>query len=151
MLWIPIAVRVGLKLIRKHRIHVIYSTANPWSDHIIGALLSKISGLPRVADYRDAWNLNPWEKYTSVIRRKTQMFLETKVIQNAQRVIFTTDGTKLDYKRAFGNGKFNTIRNAFDPEDFDSAKPIKTSKFTIQYTGSTRYYRKLSLRNLELA
>ena len=144
MLWIPIAVRVGLKLIRKHRIQVIYSTANPWSDHIIGALLSKISGLPWVADYRDAWNLNPWEKYTSAIRRKIQMFLETKVIQTAQRVIFTTDGTRLDYKKVFGNGKFTTIRNAFDPEDFTFIKPIKTSKFTILYSGSTWYYRKLS-------
>ncbi len=136
MPWIPFAVTEGIKLIKKHKIDVIYSTANPWSDHIIGAILKKITGLPWVADYRDAWNLNPYLVHASRIRKNIQLFLETKVIEYAHQVIFATEEMKKDYIRVFGDCKFETIRNGFDPDDFKSVRPKKFSKFTILYSGN---------------
>ncbi|MBA7627847.1 hypothetical protein ES703_35316 [subsurface metagenome] len=143
MLWIPIAVWEGIRLIKRLQIDVIYSTANPWSDHIVGAILCKLTGLPWIADYRDAWNLNPYEIHTSLIRKKIQMFLESKVIEIADRVVFTTKGTKEDYEKIFGDGKLMTIRNGFDHEDFKSIEPKRLSKFAILYSGSVWSYRKL--------
>lgn len=140
MFWIPVAVRKGLKLINEKKIDVIFSTANPWSDHIVGLILRRITGLPWIADYRDAWNLNPCTTHTSRIRKNIQFLLEKKVIKSANRIIFTSDGTKDDYKRVFGNSKFVTIRNAFDPDDFLLAKPKKFPKFTFLYAGNIPGY-----------
>ena len=141
MLWIPVATMVGLKLIKKHKIDIIFSTANPWSDHIIGLILKKLSGLPWIADYRDPWNLNPYITISSSIRKRIQMVLETNVIKYANRVIFTTDGMRNDYDRVFGNSKFVTIRNGYDPSDFINVKKKKFSKITFLYSGSMQPYR----------
>lgn len=142
MPWIPIAANEGMRLIKKHKIEVIYSTVNPWSDHIIGAVIKRLTGLPWVADYRDAWNLNPYLVHSSKARKEIQLFLEKQVIKLADKVIFTTEGTKKDYNRMFGNGKFVTIQNGFDTDDFISIKPKKFLKFTILYSGSIWPYRR---------
>lgn len=144
MPWIPIAAWEGYKLISKYKIDMIYSTANPWSDHIVGAILCKVTGIPWVADYRDAWNLHPYVTQPSKIRKKIHMFLEKKILQYANRTIFTTDGTRNDYKRVFGNGKFVTIQNAFDPDDFISVRSKKSHQFTILYSGNIWPYTKPS-------
>lgn len=136
MFWIPIATIEGLKLIKKYKIDVIYSTANPWSDHIIGAIIKKVTGRPWVADYRDAWNTNPYLVHSSRARKEIQLFLEKQVIKLADKVIFATEGMKKDYNQMFEDGKFVTIRNGFDPDDFISAKPKKFFKFTILYSGN---------------
>jgi len=142
MLWIPVAIVKGLELIRKHKIDIIYSTANPWSDHIIGAVLKKITGLPWVADYRDPWNINPYSPLSSKIRKTIQVFLETQAIRVTDKVIFATEGMQQEYSRAFGDDKFTTIRNGYDPHDFVTVKPRKFSKFTILYSGSIWPYRR---------
>lgn len=141
MLWIPIATMKGLKLMKKYKIDVIYSTGNPWSDHIIGLILKKLTKLPWIADYQDPWNLNPYITPSSSIRKRIQMLLETKVIKYANRVIFTTDEMRNDYNRVFGDGKFVTIRNAYDPSDFINVRKKKFSKFTFLYAGSMQPYR----------
>ncbi|MCK4576136.1 glycosyltransferase [candidate division WOR-3 bacterium] len=141
MFWIPIATTVGLKLINQHKIDIIYSTGNPWSDHIIGAILNIVTRLPWVVDYRDPWNLNPYLTHSSKIRENLQLFLEASVIKHANKVIFTTERTKKDYERVFGDGKFVIIRNSFDPLDFESVKPKRFQKFTIVYSGSMQHYR----------
>lgn len=141
MLWIPIAVATGLKLIRKHKIDLIYSTGNPWSDHIAGLCLKHLTGIPLIVDYRDPWNLSPFYSYSSKFRRKIQWFLESRVIGNASGAIFTTDIMRRDYTRAFGRGGFLTIRNGFDESDFSGVKRKKFDKFTIVYSGNMQPYR----------
>lgn len=146
MLWIPIAVSEGLKLVKKHKIDVIYSTGKPWSDHIVGAILQKVTGTPWIVDYRDAWNLHPYlTYYSSRMRRKTQLFLETKVIEYAHQIVFATEEMEKDYRKVFGNSsKFSTIRNGVDLDDFKSSKPKILPKFTILYAGNIWSYTKPS-------
>jgi len=141
MLWIPIAVKEGLKLIKRFSIDVIYSTGNPWSDHIAGFILKKITGLPWIADFRDPWNLNQYIVQSSRMRKKIQIVLETKVVNCADRVIFTTEKTMEHYKKEFKDSKFVTIRNAFDPSDFVSIQPKKFPKFSLLYAGNMQSYR----------
>jgi glycosyltransferase involved in cell wall biosynthesis len=143
MLWIPIAVLAGLRAIREYGVRIIYSTANPWSSHIVGLILKRITGLPWIADYRDAWNLNPYTKLASSFRRSLQLLMERMVVAGADRIIFTAKGTQSDYEKFFGSGKMATIRNGFDPEDFTRVKPQSIEKFSILYSGSVWSYRKL--------
>ena len=53
--WIPLTVLKGLHILRKYEIDVIFATSKPNSCAVIGALLSKITGIPLVLDFRDAW------------------------------------------------------------------------------------------------
>lgn len=142
MLWIPIAVKTGFRLIKNHKIDTIFSTANPWSDHIVGGILKSLTRLPWVADYRDMWNLNPYITHSSIIRENIQLFLEKKVIKNADQVILTTEKAKENYTKVFGGDKFVTIQNGFDQDDLVSIKPKKFSKFTFVYSGTYWDYKR---------
>lgn len=141
MLWIPIATLKGIFLIKKLGIDILYSTGNPWSDHIIGLMLKIITGLPWVADYRDPWNLNPFTKHPSKTRKKIHLFLESKVLTIADKVIFTTKRTKRDYEKMFPYNKYEVIQNAFDPDDFVHVRPEVFSNITILYSGNIQYFK----------
>ena len=52
-LWVPFAVQIGRKIIKKHHIDVIYTTSPPHSQLMTGVLLKKMTNFPWVADLRD--------------------------------------------------------------------------------------------------
>ena len=49
--WVPYALREAHKIIKHHQPSLIYTTSAPFSAHIIGARLAKLTGLPWVADF----------------------------------------------------------------------------------------------------
>ncbi len=53
--WVVPAYRRALKIIEKHDINLIFVTSPPHSQHLIGWLLKRKTGLPWVADFRDPW------------------------------------------------------------------------------------------------
>jgi len=55
VLWMPFAIREGLRLIRKYNIDVLFATTPPHSVGIIGAVLSYLSCKPFILDVRDDW------------------------------------------------------------------------------------------------
>src|SRR5262249_54326078 len=57
ILWMPNAVREGLRWLREVPHQAILATAPPFSSFLIGAQLSRRTGLPLVLDYRDEWDL----------------------------------------------------------------------------------------------
>ncbi len=57
--WIPGAFFSGLRILSRGKISVIYVSGYPWSAFLVGALLSKLKGIPLILDFRDAWTLNP--------------------------------------------------------------------------------------------
>ena len=42
-----------------NRPDVLYSTSSPVSAHLVALLVSRATGIPWVADFRDAWTKNP--------------------------------------------------------------------------------------------
>jgi glycosyltransferase involved in cell wall biosynthesis len=145
--WLPHALRTALKLHRRERFDVIYSTAPPFTGHLIAYLVKKFTGLPWVADFRDPWARAPWKAdlMGGTIRGRAAEMLEAKFVRAANRVILNTEWASRDFKEFYGAAaapKFVVIPNGFDPEDFAgvqfSAK--KNNKLVITHTGSL--YRK---------
>ncbi|MCK4235210.1 MAG: glycosyltransferase [Spirochaetales bacterium] len=136
MPWIPIAVMSGFKMILKNKIDVIYSTGNPWSNHIVGAILKKLTNRPWVADFRDPWTLNPFQKYSSKFRYEIHCILEKKVFEIANKIIFTSQQTADDYRKIYRTNKFAIITNGFDEEDFKTSQVPKCQGLNILYSGN---------------
>ena len=57
--WIPAAVWRALRLIREHRPSVLYSTSLPATSHLAALIVHRLTGLPWVADFRDALTYDP--------------------------------------------------------------------------------------------
>lgn len=152
-LWVGPAVRTGILAAEKFGAKVIYSTASPYTDHIVGYRVSRALNLPWIADFRDLWTQNalyepraPWQKY---FHRR----LEDKIYRNAVHVITASEWQRQAVIKTFGIAKENitTITNGFDPADFtdEETKKVSSDIFTIGYLGS--FYGKYRPDDLVLA
>ena len=136
--WVLNAFALGRRLIRKHGIRVIYSSHPPIYAHVAAWLLSRATGLPWVADYRDpyttevGWAQGPcW--YARYLRR-----LEARLVRQAKTVVSVGKGWTEDMRSGFPDEppeKFRTIRNGYDEKDFN-VQPIRgTGEVTIVHAG----------------
>ena len=145
--WLPYAFFAALKLHRRERFDVIYSTAPPFTGHLAAYFVKKITGLPWVADFRDPWARAPWkpELMAGTLRGRATKFFEAKFVHAADRVILNTEWTSRDFAEFYGATiakKIAVIPNGFDPEDFSSVQfpRQKNNKLVLTHTGSL--YRK---------
>lgn len=145
--WLPHALAAALQLHRRQHFDVIYSTAPPFTGHLVAFFVKKFTGLPWVADFRDPWARAPWkaELMDGTIRGRAAEVLEAKFIRAADRVILNTEWAARDFTEFYGTDlakKFVVIPNGFDPEDFSNvpAAAKKVNKLVITHTGSL--YRK---------
>jgi len=141
--WFPTAIYTGLKLMKNRGIEVIYSTSYPYTCHLVGYLLTKISKKPWVADFRDPWADNIFmTKNFSPMRKRIDKWLESKVIKEADTVILNTEPTGDQFIKKYpfeDSKKFKVIPNGYDEEDFREVKKVKTrnpEKFAIVFTGA---------------
>jgi len=145
--WLPYALAAALQLNRCEHFEVIYSTAPPFTGHLVAYLVKKFTGLPWVADFRDPWARAPWkaELMDGTLRGRAAETLEAKFVHAAERVILNTEWAAHDFAEFYGPAtakKFVVIPNGFDPEDFAGAPVFskKRDKLVITHTGSL--YRK---------
>jgi glycosyltransferase involved in cell wall biosynthesis len=118
--WVLGAVPRCLMLIRKYRPRVLWTTYPIATAHLIGLLVSRISGIPWVADFRDSMT-EPGYPNTPVLR-KSYLWIERKTMVQASKIVFTTNLTRQMYIQRYPqwpmNDKSVTIENGYDEEDF---------------------------------
>jgi len=135
-LWLFMGFLKGLQAIHEEKIDIIYASGYPWTCFLLGYFLKRMTKRPLVIDFRDPWMLHPMNAGND----KLDNFLEKKIIENADRVIFATKGFNRIYLKKYGNHnhrKFFTIRNGFEEEKFRDLGDRKSGdRFTITYTGS---------------
>jgi glycosyltransferase involved in cell wall biosynthesis len=148
VLWLPAALREGKRILKEQHFDVIFVTAPPFSSLVLGAWLSRASGVPLVVDYRDEWDISNsvWENkisngFASAIQSRMQRF----VLKQAKTVVATTalSVSALQQKLA-AIGKTSTatacIYNGFDPDDFafldNGQTRVRTEKVKLSYVGT---------------
>jgi len=139
--WLPFAVISGQKIIREEGIDIIIATGGPWTNFLVGYLLSYFTHIPLILDYRDPWT-HILHYRTKRLKRVLESRLENRIQRRASRIIAISSVLTAKLQTAYpyqDRDKFITITNGFDPEDFHnltSPPPIGHSTFTITYTGS---------------
>lgn len=146
--WLPFAVKEGLHIIRNERVDAIFSTAMPYTCHLVAHILKRRSGLPWVADFRDPWTQNTYVSYPSpVLQLENKM--EAAVVRAADKITTINRFMTQDIQQKYINqpaDKFVTITHGFDPQDFpapNSKRNCSSGKFTITYTGGLYGKRKV--------
>ncbi len=123
--WWPAAVWQGLRLIRRHRVRAIWSTYPIMTAHCIARTLSRISGLPWVADFRDpvASSVSAENAFSLASQHRW----EQAVLRNAARTVFTTPGAHRDYAQRYPeachDGRLMVIENGYDEASFIDLPP----------------------------
>ncbi len=143
--WFPFAVREGMKIIQKEKPDVIFSSSPPPTVHLIAHRLSRNSGLPFVADFRDPWTdiyyykINPRHWLAEKLDRR----LEKKVVTHAAALTCVTRLDQHTFSQRYQiHKRCYYIPNGYDEADFHNVEPRHYSdKFTIVHMGSLNYSR----------
>jgi len=140
MWWIPFAINAGVNIAKKKGIDAIYSVSPHYSCHLVALWISRNLRIPWVADFKDPWTTNPFEKYPTKLHKKLNFFLEKRVIDSADRVVTISGPIKEDFisNHLSARDKFSVITNGFDSDDFKNLKEKNKdrNKITIVHTGS---------------
>lgn len=152
IVWVPLAILLGLLAIVRERPAIIYSTSPSPSTHLVGYFLASFTGLPWVIEFRDPWMLNPFRiprpfSWMEVL----EGFIENKVLHKAQQIVVTSAAYKRDFLGRFPlltPERIAYIPNGFDPEDFTGVTPEHFDSFTIVHAG-TFYEARTSVPFLE--
>jgi glycosyltransferase involved in cell wall biosynthesis len=138
--WLVPGVAGGVHAVKREAIDVIYATGKPWTAHLIGAALKRLTGKPLVVDFRDPWMTNPFREKMSGLRDRVEGYMERKVVETADVVVTNTQALKDEFMTRFPRepaAKFVALLNGFDPEDSQVAASMRVDpeKFTITHTG----------------
>jgi glycosyltransferase involved in cell wall biosynthesis len=140
--WIVPAVIRAVRIIRRQRLDWFMTSCPPYSVHVIGLAVKTLSGARWVADFRDPWMTTGSKRLypTCAASLGIESWLERRVIENADLVVFNVERLRDAYRARYGDvppDKLVFIPNgiAAQPQNAERAMP-RYERFTISYTGS---------------
>jgi glycosyltransferase involved in cell wall biosynthesis len=137
------AVPAGIRLIRRYRPAAIWSTYPIATAHTIGATLSRLSGLPWIADFRDPM---AQDGYPSDPRTwKSFKRIEERALRASAYAVFVSTGAARMYAERYPDvpsDRFRVIENGYDEEAFREVEmkdigrwPLNVGAVTLLHSG----------------
>lgn len=143
--WLRTAVAHGVRLARERPFDLIFATAPPFTDFLIGRELKKRLNIPLVLDYRDPWVDYPFKFYPTPVHKWLNVRGERSALKASSHVITTNRRVKeliLRRHRFLTYNDIEILPQGYDPEDFQraaalpgSATPRKPQAMRITYAG----------------
>lgn len=136
-LWISPSVRYLKKWLKENPVDAIVSSGPPHSMHLIASKLSKDTGIPWLADFRDPWtNIDyyPDLMLTTAADRKHHR-LEEEVVRGASRVVVVGNSMREEFETKYRR-PVTVITNGYDEEDRGEAGVADTGKFVMAHIGT---------------
>jgi len=138
--WMFHALRMGRRLLAQQAYDAIFSSAPPYTAHLVAAKLSQQSGLPLVVDFRDDWVGNPRHLYPTPLHRMLNQRLERYVLRVSTHAVTINEPIRRSLaERSAEAGLHPTISiipQGFDPEDLDGEPSVREpGKMRLLYSG----------------
>ena len=120
--WFASAVFKGVAASIRRAPDVIYSSAPPWTGHLVAHTLASALRRPWVADFRDPWGRAPWRGDRYGFANKAAHVLERFVIRRADQVLFVSRANRDEFAHHYGPelaSKFRLVPNGCDVTEFE--------------------------------
>jgi len=136
--WGLTAIPVARRIVREEGIDIVVTTSPPASVNLIGAAVSRLTGVPWVADLRDSVAANPDRRVERLaVRAKEQgQALVARLVARRAAAIVTVSEAISEEMRGLGAEPVETIPNGSDFEDFEGLEYRRGDRFRITHTGS---------------
>lgn len=139
MFWIRPSIRFLRKYLRDHPVEAIVSTGPPHSLHLIGEGVHQATGIPWIADFRDAWTKIDFYEQLKLSRSadRRHRALEQRILRGATRVVAVTTRTAEEFEQLADRHDIAMIPNGYDDADFcwDPPPPLDET-FSLVHVGS---------------
>lgn len=122
--WCVGAVPAGMRLIRRFRPQLLWSTYPIATAHAIGLVLHRLTKLPWIADFRDSMTEDGYP--TPPTKWRVYRWIEGATVRRAARSVFTAPGTLRMYAGRYpevSRDHWGLIPNGYDEESFASLNP----------------------------
>lgn len=141
--FIPTALARSLPLM-KRGVDLVYTTAPPFSDHLVGLTLKRLTGVRWVAEFRDPWTDNPEKEVLKQSRPAAVVnrWLERQCLKSADQVITVAEATRellVEKVPPEWQDRVKLVLNGIDQvESLARPRPQNggSRPFRIVYTGS---------------
>lgn len=133
--WVKPSISFLEDVIQKENIETIITTGPPHSVHLIGLGLKERLGIRWISDFRDPWTTIGYHKKLKLTKasKKKHKQLESKVLNNADKIIVTSGTTKREFQ-TITKQPIEVITNGYDIAIAQGA--VLDSEFTISHIGS---------------
>jgi glycosyltransferase involved in cell wall biosynthesis len=145
--WFPPALARGMQILRGEAIDAVVTSGPPHSCHLIGLWLKRLTGKRWIAELRDPWVGNPGkpQSFHSHVSDRLEARMERAVVRATDAIVLLTDRSRDTFVQRYPAelpGKFVTITNGFDGQDFERLGAVTREPiFSIAHIG-TLYFRR---------
>jgi glycosyltransferase involved in cell wall biosynthesis len=137
--WLPTAVPAGVRIVKSEGIDAVITTSPPNSMHLLGASIKRLTGIPWVADFRDAVLGNADQRFDRAAVRAKEKALERVVrlvARSADGIVAVSEPIADEVRRFEPAGQVRVIPNGCDFDDFAGLEYHDSKRFRITHTGS---------------
>lgn len=139
--WIQPGFEKAMEIISSKKIDLIFSTAPPFSNHLLARRLKEETGIPLVVDYRDSWTNNHFQTELWAWQKQILRNQERKVVASSDKIICLDEFIRSDFNNDYPeiSKRIEIIPHGFDPDDFetniDATLDYKEGALNILYSG----------------
>jgi glycosyltransferase involved in cell wall biosynthesis len=136
--WFPAATVAALRHVSRWNPDILLTSSHPYTAHLVGLAVSRLSGVPWVADFRDEWVNNPFASPAPPGIAWLNARAEHLVTTRAARTVVVADWFNLCGATTAG---VIAIPNGVDEEDFQISPPPPPpppapGRFRLTYVGT---------------
>ena len=133
--WLKPSVKFLKENLIENPVDAVITTGPPHSLHLIGLELKRALDLKWIADFRDPWTQIHYHKSLRLSSSSKQKHkrLESEVLNNADRVVVTSSGTKKVFEHITAV-PIDIITNGFDISE--NIVPVPDVQFSFVHVGS---------------
>ncbi len=136
--WSLFAIKRGMKIFKEEHFDLIFATSPCPTGHIVGYILSYLTGRPLVLDYQDPWGTPHISRERMPLFRNINRFMENRILKRADKIIEMTTPRLIDLMQKYGipQHKGAVLPNGYDSEDFPDELPLPDrQKLKFIHTG----------------
>ena len=138
ILWLPFALWRAWREIRQQKIPFIVTSGPPHSSHFVGWILSRLTDIKWVSDFRDSWLQGNLLPTPTALHRWLHRAMEKRILTDAHAVTATSqmlaEALARTGQRQAGTTHF--LPNGYDADDFGTPVSRTDERFDVAYVGA---------------
>ncbi len=135
--WVRAAAREVCRLIRRSSFDILITFGNPMSDHLVGLMAKRTTGIRWLAHFSDPWVDNAYRSLPPAVRHVNRL-LERSVAAKADHAVFVSDATRRLVTRKYPcpwRRRSRTIPHYFGGVDLPAPDP-SSSPMVFRHIGT---------------